>query len=210
MPPRSSATTFRPASASSLARMPPVQPSPTITTSTSLSFVCHVRPPQLMSAMPTRLGRERLVAVFRDVLAVDGDGAGKADHLPARLVAVAAIDRVGEHAFHHGLIEHGPEHAHRQAAGEADLAGREPDQHLLALRFVEPVEGLAIGLAAVGVGRRDAGAIELGGRQRQLVALARRALSSTGPACRADRPCPSRRRARGRYRCRCRGRCPWA
>ena len=39
MPPRSSATTFMPASLSSFARMPPVHPSPTMTTSTSFRRV---------------------------------------------------------------------------------------------------------------------------------------------------------------------------
>src|SRR3954470_15928911 len=46
--PRSSATTFSPASANSLLRIPPVQPRPTTTTSTSLSFVTmrvHLRSP---------------------------------------------------------------------------------------------------------------------------------------------------------------------
>ena len=52
--PRSNATTLRPASVSSLARMPPVQPRPTMTTSTSPSFVVMARP-QLMSEMPSGL-----------------------------------------------------------------------------------------------------------------------------------------------------------
>src|SRR6516225_4683336 len=41
--------------------------------------------------------------------------------------------------------------------------------------LVEPVEHLAVGLAAMGIGGCDAGAIELRGRERQLVALARHA-----------------------------------
>src|SRR5215471_14032348 len=175
MPPRSSATTLRPASESSFARMPPVQPRPTITASTSLSFVtmspslCQVRDAD-------RVVRKHLVAVFRDVLAVNRDRAREAEHLPARLVAVAAVDRVGEHAFHHGLVHGAPERPHRQAAVEGDLCAREADQHLLALLGVKMVERLAIGLAAVRIGRRDAGAIEVGRRKRQLVALVRHAL----------------------------------
>src|SRR3982074_836372 len=39
MAPRSSATTFNPASVNSFARMPPVQPSPTMTASISFNFV---------------------------------------------------------------------------------------------------------------------------------------------------------------------------
>src|SRR5580704_3890149 len=174
MVPRSSATTLSPACASSFERMPPVQPRPTTTTSTSLSLVtmapssAHVRDAE-------RIGGERLVEIFRDILAVDLDHAREADQLPAGLVAVAAIDRVREHALHHGLIDGGPERSHLQAGVELDLVGGKPDQHLLALFLVEPVEGLAIGLAAIGVGGLDAGAIELRGRERQLIALARRA-----------------------------------
>src|SRR6516164_4754042 len=51
--PRSSATTLSPASVNSFARMPPVQPSPTMTASTSFNFVAILPPPQLMSAMLT-------------------------------------------------------------------------------------------------------------------------------------------------------------
>src|SRR5580698_10477849 len=138
MPPRSSATTFMPASVSSLARMPPVQPSPTMTTSTSLSFVAmgrsstHVRDAD-------RLVRERLAAILLHVIAVHRDGAGKTDDRPSRLVAVAAVDRVGIHAFNHGLVKRGPEHPHRQPVVERDLAGRQCRQHLLALRVLDPV-----------------------------------------------------------------------
>src|SRR5215470_4528817 len=174
MAPRSSATTFKPASASSLPRMPPVQPSPTMTASTSFNFVAmssslaHIRDAD-------RIVGEFLVAVFLHVLAVHRDRAGETDQLPAGLVAVAAVDRVGEHSFHHGLIDRGPEHARRRPALEGDLAGGEADEHLLLLRLGDPVERLAVALAAMGVGRRDPGTVKLCGRERQLVALARRA-----------------------------------
>src|SRR5437763_354708 len=128
--PRSSATTFSPASASSLLRIPPVQPSPTTTTSTSLSFVTIVSPSAHVRDAE-RISGKFLVLVFLDVLAMHGDRSGKADQLPARLVAVSAIDRIGEHALHDGLVEHGPERAYREAVFEGDLCGREPDQHLL-------------------------------------------------------------------------------
>src|SRR5215469_282344 len=112
MAPRSSATTLRPASASSLERIPPVQPSPTTTTSTSLSLVTMARP---LTHVRDADGfvRERLAAIFLDMVAMHGDHAGEADDGPAGLVAVAAIDRVGKHALDHGLIERSPEHAHR-------------------------------------------------------------------------------------------------
>src|SRR5215469_9416957 len=123
--------------------MPPVQPRPITTTSTSLSLVtmapssAHVRDAE-------RIGRERLVEIFGDILAIDLDHARKANHLPAGFVAVAAIDRVAEHAFYHGLIDGGPERPHRQAAVELDLVGGQADQHLLALLFVEAIEGLPV------------------------------------------------------------------
>src|SRR4051812_20693579 len=120
-------------------------------------------------------GREFLVLVFFHVLTMHRDGAGEADQLPASLVAVAAVNRVGEHPLHHGLIERRPEHAYGQAALEGDLGGREAGQHLFALLFVEAIERLAIGFAAMRIGGIDAGAIKLRRRERQLIALARNA-----------------------------------
>src|SRR4051812_16824422 len=172
MAPRSSATTFRPASVSSLARMPPVQPSPTITASTSLSLVAMARPSAHVRDAD-RIGGKFLVAILLDIVAMHRDRARESDHPPSGLVAVSAIDRIGEHAFPHGLIDRRPEHPRRQAAVEGHLAGRQPDHNVLALRLLEPVEGLAVGLAAMRIGGLDAGAIELGRRQRELVALAR-------------------------------------
>ena len=81
----------------------------------------------------------------------------------AQGVSVAAKDRVGIHAFDHGLVECRPEHAHRQPAVETDLGGGQAHQHRFALTLVEPVEGLAIGFAAIRIGRLDAGAIKLCG-----------------------------------------------
>src|ERR1700761_5566624 len=166
MPPRSSATTFMPASVNSLARIPPVQPRPTMTTSTSLSFVVMAGPSTHVRDAE-RLVRKWLAAKRFDVVAMHRDDAGKADDRPARLVAVAAIDWIGIHAFDHRLVQRGPERPDRQAAVELDLAGRQADQHFLALRRFNAVERLAISLAAMGVGRLDAGAIELRGCQRQ-------------------------------------------
>src|SRR5215468_626218 len=158
MSPRSSATTFNPASVSSFARMPPVQPRPTITTSTSLSFVAMCRPPSAHVRNADRFIGERLVFEFLDILAMYRDRAREADQPPAGLVAVAAMDRIGEHTLHHGLVHHGPELARRQAAVEGDAAARERDQHLLALRFGELIEALGVGLAAMRIRGRDAGA----------------------------------------------------
>src|SRR5258705_11460248 len=95
MSPRSSATTLSPASVSSFARMPPVQPRPTITTSTSLSFVAMCRPPSAHVRNADRFIGERLVLELLDVLPMHRDRAREADQPPAGLVAVAAMDRVG-------------------------------------------------------------------------------------------------------------------
>src|SRR5262245_52355553 len=104
--------------------MPPVQPSPTMTASTSLSLVTMVRPPSAHVRDADWIVRERFVLEPLDVLPMDRDGAREADELPARFVAVAAVDRVGEHALHHSLIDRGPELAHRQAVIEGDFRGR--------------------------------------------------------------------------------------
>src|SRR4029077_12203600 len=164
MAPRSSATTFRPASVSSLARIPPVQPSPTMTASTSLSFVAMARPSAHVRDAD-RINGKFLVAILLDVIAMHRDRAREAEHPPARLVAVSAVDRIGEHPSHHGLVDRRPEAPSRQAAVERHLAGGEPDHHLLPLGLLEPVEGLAIGLAAIRIGGLDAGAVELRGRE---------------------------------------------
>src|SRR5678816_160911 len=109
MVPRSSATTFSPAADSSFASMPPVQPRPTSTTSTSFSFLAIVRPLAHVRNADW-IDREWLVAVLFDVLIVDGDHAGETDQLPAGFVLVAAVHRVREHAFHHGLVHRGEKH----------------------------------------------------------------------------------------------------
>src|SRR5882724_5731104 len=126
-----------PASVSSLARMPPVQPNPTMTTSTSLSFVVMARPSTHVRDAE-RLVRERLAAILLHMIAMHRDDAGKADNGPARFVAVAAVDRIGIHAFDHGLIQRRPEHAHRQPVVESYFTARQADQDLLALCVLDP------------------------------------------------------------------------
>src|SRR5450432_1270927 len=104
------------------------------------------------------------------------DDAGKADNRPSRLVAVAAVNRVAIHPLDHGLIKRRPKHPHRQSIVESYFGSGQADQHLLALRVLDPVKWFAVSLAAMRVGGLDAGAIKLRRRQRQLVALARSAL----------------------------------
>src|SRR5215470_9840146 len=163
MAPRSSATTLSPASASSLERIPPVQPRPTTTTSTSLSFVTMVPSRSAHVRYADRVIGKRLVAELHHVLAMHRDRAWEAEHAPGGLVAVAAIDRVAEHAFHYGLVDGAPEHAHRRPVLECDLALRQFDEHLLALGFVDLVEGFAKGLTAMRIRRCDTGPIEVRG-----------------------------------------------
>src|SRR4029077_187600 len=98
-PPRSSTTMERPVSASSLARMPPVQPSPTMTMSADLSCVAMA----LLSAQVLdrlRFDLVALVAIFLDHVDIHPDRARKADHLPHRAVAVSAVHRIGKIPFH--------------------------------------------------------------------------------------------------------------
>src|SRR5712691_377302 len=127
MPPRSRATTFMPAALSSLARMPPVQPSPTMTTSTSFSLVV-MSPSSAHVRDADGVDRVFLVAVLLDVLIVHRDHSGEADHLPARLVAVAAVDRVGEHALHDVLVHRREENARGRSVFERHLAGAQSQE----------------------------------------------------------------------------------
>src|SRR5262249_5249803 len=125
-----------------------------------------------------RIGRKAAaVAVLLYVLGVVRHHPREAQHLPGDLVLVAAVDRVGEHAFHHVLIEHAEERPPRQPAFERDLAGLQGLEERFLLLGRAFVEGLAKGLAAIGVRARDRGAVERGRRQRQLIALVGRALA---------------------------------
>src|SRR5690349_20551864 len=118
--PRSRPTTCNPASASSLARMVPVKPTPTTTASTGFSFVAMSVLPHEQCVLRMAVLVERALAlekvddgdgqrvvrhaVLVDVLRIDRRDAGKADQLPADLVAVAAVDRIGEEALD-GVVE---------------------------------------------------------------------------------------------------------
>src|SRR3977135_3583906 len=120
--------------------MPPVQPSPTMTASLSFNLVA-------MSSSSAHvgdadgIGRKFLVAILLDILPMHRDRAGESDQSPARLVAVAAVDRVGEHALHHRLVHGGPEHARGEPGVEAQLAGGNCHEHRLGTLVSEPVDG---------------------------------------------------------------------
>src|SRR5262245_2221194 len=155
--------------------MPPVQPRPTMTASTSFilfamssSVSAHVRDAERVAGI-------FLVAKLLHVLIMHGDHSGEADDLPARLVPVAAVNRVGKHAFHDGLIHRGEEDARRRSVFERHLAGLETQEKLLALALGDFVETLAVGLDAKRISRCNAGAIQLRWCERKLISLARHA-----------------------------------
>src|SRR5438105_3180970 len=98
--PRSIASTFSPAVLNSWAMIEPVQPSPMITT----SFLGSIRAMALglLSIDGDRAFWIRHV-MLADMVAVVVARPGKADHLPARHVLIAAIERIGEKALHRVL-----------------------------------------------------------------------------------------------------------
>src|SRR5262245_24257214 len=122
--------TFMPALASSAARMPPVPPTPTMTTSVfSVAMVLASRP-----GLQTghRQPREGLLALHVG-LGEGGLRAGKADEPPAGKVLVAAIDRIGKHAFDR-MRAYGVEECLRARPGEARrLALLDRRDHLVLL-----------------------------------------------------------------------------
>src|SRR6195256_4012353 len=171
--PRSSPTTVSPAFVSSRAMMLPVQPMPTMTASTSFNRVAIAAPPLREIRDRLRIDHVALVAIVIDQGGIDRRQAGIADHPPTRLVAVAAIDRIGEEALHRD----GEQRLEELLAVEIAERGLARLQFLeggFALLRRQPVEVLAVGLARPGVGGNDAGGEELPRRQRQLIALRRR------------------------------------
>src|SRR3974390_781303 len=121
-PPRSSTTMERPVSASCLARMPPVQPSPTMTMSADLSFVAMVLLSLAQILDRLRFDVIAFVAIFLDHFAIHSDRAGKADHLPHRAVAIAPVYRIGKIPFH-GVLKQEAEESARGYLGEFRLSG---------------------------------------------------------------------------------------
>src|SRR5262245_45216953 len=140
--PRSSPTTVRPALVSSRAMMLPVQPMPTMTASTSFNRVAMSAPSGKVGDR-LRLGDVALAAVLIDQVGVGCRQAGKADHPPRRLVAVAAVDRVGEKALH-GEGEQRLEKLLAVELGKFRLALFQRFQRLLALIRGEAIEILAV------------------------------------------------------------------
>ena len=102
------------------------------------------------------------------------NGAGETEKSPARLVAIASVDRVGKHSFHHGLINGAPEDARREPIVEDEFAARQCAEDLVTLFITDQIEALAVGFPAMCIRRFNAGAVKLRGSERQLIALARR------------------------------------
>src|SRR5437879_13773029 len=115
---------------------------------------------------------------------VDGRHAREADQLPADLVAVAAIDRIGKEALQPVREQHVEEEL-RAHARQLDLAAVEAAQHFILLRWSERAEAAAVLLRAMRIHLADADAVHLLRRKRRLIALLRRAL---GPRALAIHP----------------------
>src|SRR6185437_7783075 len=171
-PPRSSATTCSPASVSSFARMLPVQPNPTIATSLGGSlFAMSCLPDAGVAAGDAHERHVELPAVLVDLRDVVVARAGEADELPADEVLVAAVDRIGEEAFD-SVHDQDLEEFLAEVAGNLHLALLERVQEVVLRLRVELREGaVSLRLLEVLVDLRDRRAIELRGREAQLVAL---------------------------------------
>src|ERR687889_384821 len=102
--------TRMPDCASGHTAVPPAAPSPTTTTSASLSFVAMSGPPRRVLEELVGVGRlhvllgngVQLLILLRD----DQARAGEAHELPAALADVAAVHRVAEHALERVRPQH--------------------------------------------------------------------------------------------------------
>src|SRR5262249_35214014 len=83
--------------------MLPVQHMPTMTASTSFNRVATSLLPSREIRDRLRLDDVALVAILLDQVGIDRWQPGKANHLPCDLVAVTAVDRIGEEALHRDL-----------------------------------------------------------------------------------------------------------
>ena len=87
--------------------------------------------------------------------------AREADQAPAGEVLVAAVDRVGEHAFHRVRAHSVEECLCRRPDELRRFALFERGDGFVLLRRSEPAERLAVGLGAMGVELRDAAPVEV-------------------------------------------------
>src|SRR5215470_691257 len=150
-----------PALPSSAARMPPAAPAPTMTTSVFSVAMAATSALRLRLQAGHRQPCERLPAAH--VLRREGRlRAREADEAPAREVLVAAIDRVGEHAFDGVGAQRVEEGLLGRPAEARGLAAFDRADHLVLLRSRELDEALvAVGLAAMLVERGQPASIEI-------------------------------------------------
>src|SRR5882724_3410229 len=139
------------------------------------------------------LGEAHGRPVDRDAMPVDevvigGVGAGKSDHTPRHHVTDAAIDGVAEEALDRELPELSEEQAGRHAV-EVLVAGLKAAEIGILLVGAHRREGSA-GLCQLLVDRRERRVEELGGCERQLIALAWRALLPRAAAVESFAPAP--------------------
>src|SRR5262249_1991560 len=145
----------------SAARMPPAAPTPTITTSVfSVAMVSalHALGPRLQA--DDRFAGERLFArqiVGRELRL----RAGETDQTPTGAVLVAAVARVGEHAFDGVLMHDVEERLRGRPHEERRLALLQRRDGFVLLRRREAAERLAVSLRAMGVELDEPGAIKI-------------------------------------------------
>ena len=104
---------------------------------------------------------------------MDRQDAGEPQHLPSRLIAIAAVNGIREHAFHDCLINNCKENARGRTVVEHQLSVVEIAQNRFPLALTDVIEELAVCLHAMTVRGRDAGAIKSRRRKRKLIALTR-------------------------------------
>src|SRR5258708_9540413 len=111
-----------------------------------------------------------IVAVFIDLAGISRRQAGETEHLPRSLVAIAAVDRIGEEPVDRGGEQRLEERlgAHADELGFAFFHGLQCGN---TLGRREAIEFLPVGLARPRIGGGDAGSKELLWGQGELVAL---------------------------------------
>src|SRR6202011_2345769 len=141
-----------PAFVNSRERIAPQKPMPITTASVSFSFVTIAASVSREVGDRLRIRDIALVAEGIDLVGIGGGQAGEAEHLPADLVAIAAIDRIGEEASHGDAVQLREEGARIEIL-ECGLAVLHRLQRGDAIGRREAIEVLAaIGLAAPRIG----------------------------------------------------------
>src|ERR1700733_11415632 len=137
--PRSSATTFKPASHSCCPMMAPVQPNPTNTASTGLRVVATSSLPARAALESDRRKRHTL-AVASYPIRIVIVSAWKTDHFPCAHILVAAVYWIGEVAFFGILQKHGEERFGVDSTVELHVAALQSLQQFVLIRGGELCE----------------------------------------------------------------------